>query len=72
MTQIEETRDFTATEGQAALSVRELWKIFGDKPEQDGNLRQRCSSMLRNVTGREQRQDTGCLIEFEDFSVFAT
>ena len=33
MTQIEETRDFTVSKGEAALSVKELWKIFGDKAD---------------------------------------
>ena len=33
MTQTEQPRDCTVSDGEAALSVKGLWKIFGDKAD---------------------------------------
>ena len=62
MTQIEETRDFTATEGQAALSVRELWKIFGDKADKV------IGTPDAELSRKELQAKTGCVTAVKDVS----
>ena len=62
MTQIEETRDFTATEGQAALSVRELWKIFGDKADKV------IGTPDAGLSRKELQAKTGCVTAVKDVS----
>ncbi len=62
MTQIEETRDFTATEGQAALSVRELWKIFGDKADKV------IGTPDAELSRKDLQAKTGCVTAVKDVS----
>jgi glycine betaine/proline transport system ATP-binding protein len=62
MTQIEETRDFTASKGEAALSVKELWKIFGDKADKI------IGTPDAELSRKEVQSKTGCVVAVKDVS----
>ena len=62
MTQIEEKSEFTATEGQTALSVRELWKIFGDKADKV------IGTPDAELSRKELQAKTGCVTAVKDVS----
>ena len=62
MTQIEETRDFTASQGEAALSVKELWKIFGDKADKV------IGTPDAELSRKELQAKTGCVVAVKDVS----
>ena len=62
MTQIEEKSEFTATEGQTALSVRELWKIFGDKSDKV------IGTPDAELSRKDLQAKTGCVTAVKDVS----
>jgi glycine betaine/proline transport system ATP-binding protein len=63
MTQTQEQkRGFTADEGEAALSVRELWKIFGDKADKI------IGSPDADLSRKELQAKTGCVTAVKDVS----
>ena len=62
MTQIEETRDFTVSKGEAALSVKELWKIFGDKADKV------IGTPDAELSRKEVQAKTGCVVAVKDVS----
>jgi glycine betaine/proline transport system ATP-binding protein len=62
MTQIEETRDFTASKGEAALSVKELWKIFGEKADKI------IGTPDAELSRKEVQAKTGCVVAVKDVS----
>ncbi len=62
MTQIEETRDFTGSKGEAALSVKELWKIFGDKADKI------IGTPDAELSRKELQAKTGCVVAVKDVS----
>jgi glycine betaine/proline transport system ATP-binding protein len=62
MTQTREPSEFTATDGQAAVSVRELWKIFGDKADKI------IGSPDADLSRRELQSKTGCVAAVRDVS----
>jgi glycine betaine/proline transport system ATP-binding protein len=62
MTQIEEKRDFTASKGEAALSVKELWKIFGEKSDKI------IGTPDAELSRKEVQSKTGCVVAVKDVS----
>jgi glycine betaine/proline transport system ATP-binding protein len=62
MTQIEEKRDFAASKGEAALSVKELWKIFGDKADKI------IGTPDAELSRKEVQTKTGCVVAVKDVS----
>jgi len=62
MTQTEETRDFTASKGEAALTVKELWKIFGDKADKI------IGTPDAELSRKEVQSKTGCVVAVKDVS----
>jgi len=60
MTQIEEKRDFTASKGEAALSVKELWKIFGPRADKIIGTDQ------ADLSRKELQEKTGHVIGIRD------
>jgi glycine betaine/proline transport system ATP-binding protein len=62
MTQMEEKRDFTASKGEAALSVKELWKIFGEKADRI------IGTPDAELSRKEVQSKTGCVVAVKDVS----
>ena len=62
MTQIEEKRDFTGSKGEAAVSVKELWKIFGDKSDKI------IGTPDAELSRKEVQSKTGCVVAVKDVS----
>ena len=62
MTQMEEKRDFTASKGEAALTVKELWKIFGDRADRI------IGTPDAELSRKEVQSKTGCVVAVKDVS----
>jgi glycine betaine/proline transport system ATP-binding protein len=62
MTQMEEKRDFTASKGEAALSVKELWKIFGERADRI------IGTPDAELSRKEVQSKTGCVVAVKDVS----
>ena len=62
MTQTQEHTDFAASEGEAALSVKELWKIFGDKADKV------IGTPDAELSRKELQAKTGCVTAVKDVS----
>jgi glycine betaine/proline transport system ATP-binding protein len=62
MTQTQEHTDFAASEGEAALSVKELWKIFGDKADKV------IGTPDAELSRKELQAKTGCVAAVKDVS----
>ncbi len=62
MTQTEEQSEFTATAGGAAVSVKELWKIFGDKADKI------IGTPDAELSRKELQQKTGCVTAVKNVS----
>jgi glycine betaine/proline transport system ATP-binding protein len=62
MTQMEEKRDFTASKGEAALTVKELWKIFGERADRI------IGTPDAELSRKEVQSKTGCVVAVKDVS----
>jgi glycine betaine/proline transport system ATP-binding protein len=62
MTQTEEQSGFTATAGEAAVSVKDLWKIFGEKADKI------IGTPDAELSRAELQKKTGCVTAVKDVS----
>jgi glycine betaine/proline transport system ATP-binding protein len=62
MTQTQERSSFEASEGEAALTVTELWKIFGEKADKI------IGSPEADLSRKELQAKTGCVMAVKDVS----
>jgi glycine betaine/proline transport system ATP-binding protein len=62
MTQTQEKTGFSAVEGEAALSVKELWKIFGDRADKV------IGTPDAELSRKELQAKTGCVTAVKDVS----
>ncbi len=62
MTQTEEQSGFTATAGEAAVSVKDLWKIFGDKADKI------IGTPDAELSRTDLQKKTGCVTAVKDVS----
>jgi glycine betaine/proline transport system ATP-binding protein len=62
MTQTQQRSGFEATEGEAALTVKDLWKIFGDKADKI------IGSADAELSRKELQAKTGCVAAVKDVS----
>jgi glycine betaine/proline transport system ATP-binding protein len=62
MTQTQQRSGFEATEGEAALTVKDLWKIFGDKADKI------IGTADADLSRKELQAKTGCVAAVKDVS----
>jgi glycine betaine/proline transport system ATP-binding protein len=62
MTQTQEKTGFSAVEGEAALSVKDLWKIFGDRADKV------IGTPDAELSRKELQAKTGCVTAVKDVS----